>query len=282
MRRQRTLAEVSELSGIGLHTGEEVNLRFCPAKEDTGILFRRIDIPGGAEVPATIEYVQDTSRSTNLGVGDIRVLTVEHVLAAIRACNIDNLIIEVSGAEPPVGDGSSMPFLQMIERGGIKEQGAFKTTLNLRHPVFLSEGHIHMVAVPSSEYRISYTLHYPESEAIRSQYYSKEISEGSFKEEIAPSRTFSRYDEVSYLIDRGLIKGGSLDNAVVVMDDAVLCKEGLRYSDEMVRHKVLDLIGDLSLVGMPFNAHIMAIRSGHATNIAFAKKIFKQITMENV
>ncbi|MFT4552666.1 MAG: UDP-3-O-[3-hydroxymyristoyl] N-acetylglucosamine deacetylase [Chlamydiales bacterium] len=281
MRKQKTLKGESSLSGIGLHTGESVELRFCPAKEDTGVLFRRTDISGTPEIPATVEYVQDTSRSTNIGIGDVRIHTIEHVLAAVRSCEIDNLIIEVSGSEPPVGDGSSAPFLEMIEEAGITEQSSEKSVVSLKHPVYLSDGHVHMVALPSADYRISYTLHYPEAEAIRSQYFSSVINQKIFKEEIGTCRTFSLYEEISFLIDRGLIKGGSLDNAVVVKDDVILSKEGLRFPDEMVRHKVLDLIGDLSLVGVPFNAHIIAIRSGHKSNVALAKKLYNQITMEN-
>jgi UDP-3-O-[3-hydroxymyristoyl] N-acetylglucosamine deacetylase len=281
VRKQRTIAQEASLSGIGLHTGETVTLRLLPADEGTGIRFRRSDMSLSPDIPATVDYVQDTSRSTNIGIGDAKIYTVEHVLAAARACSIDNLIIEVSGSEPPVADGSSLMFMNMIEEAGIREQDALRHEVCLKEPVSYSHNDIHLVAIPSSEYKISYTLHYPNERAIRTQYFSTVITNKTFRDEIASSRTFSRYDEISYLIDKGLIRGGSLDNAVVLMGDVALSKEGLRYPNEMVRHKILDLIGDLSLVGVPFKAHIIAIMSGHTTNVAFARKISEQITMEN-
>ena len=281
MRNQKTLAGKAKYEGIGLHSGEQTSMTFCPAEENTGIYFQRIDLPGQPKIPALVESVFDTSRSTNIALGDAQVLTVEHVLAALRACEVDNCLIELKGIEPPVADGSSREFIRMIESCGIIEQESTVSTRSLENPVYLSLGDIHLIALPSDEYRISYTLHYPETQAIKSQYISLLINEENFKKEIADCRTFSLYHEVSYLIDKGLIKGGSLENAVVIKDDAIMSKEGLRFFDEMVRHKVLDLIGDLSLVGFPFKAHIIAICTGHATNVAFAKKIKNQINLEN-
>jgi UDP-3-O-[3-hydroxymyristoyl] N-acetylglucosamine deacetylase len=266
---------------MGLHTGQEVKMTLCPAKEGTGIVFERTDLPGNPVIPATIEYVQDTSRSTTIGIGNVRVHTVEHVLAALYAHCIDNVRVKVSSAEPPVGDGSSMPFVDMIESAGVQEQIALLPVVRINKPVYWSKGEIHLVAIPSDEYRVSYTLHYPQSAAIRCQYHSITINQENFKKDIAPCRTFALYDEVSQLMDRGLIKGGSLENAVVIKDDVIFSKEGLRFPDEMARHKILDLVGDLSLVGFPFVAHIIAIRSGHTANTAFAKELFNFITMEN-
>lgn len=280
-RKQRTLSNQSSFSGIGLHTGEQVTMRFIPAKEGTGIVFKRIDCPGKPIIPATIEYVRANARNTTLGIGDIRIHTVEHVLAAIRANNIDNLCIEIDGIEPPVGNGSSDVFVTMIEEAGIIEQDANIPIVKLRNPVFWSEGDIHIVALPSDDYRISYTLNYPNTRLIKSQYFSSVITSETFKREISQCRTFSLYEEVSALMDRGLIKGASLDNAVVIKDDTILSKEGLFFPDEMVRHKILDVVGDLSLVGFDFQAHIISIRSGHASNVAFAKKLFNYITTEN-
>lgn len=277
-RRQRTLKEKVSFSGIGLHTGREVTMTFCPAKESTGIVFERTDLPGRPTIPATIEYVQDTARSTTIGIGSVRVHTIEHVMAALRAFDIDNLLIEVSSAEPPVGNGSSDSFVEMIEQSGALEQSSFLPILALQKPIYWSNDEIHIVALPSEEYRISYTLHYPNSPALRSQYFSSLINEGNFKKEIASCRTFALYNEVAYLMDRGLIKGGSLENAVVIKDDAIFSKEGLKFPDEMARHKVLDLVGDLALVGFPFLCHVIAIRSGHTSNVAFAKELFTTIT----
>lgn len=266
---------------MGLHTGNEVTMTFCPEKEGTGIVFERVDLPGNPVIPATIEYVQETSRSTTIGIGSVRVHTVEHVLAALCAYGVDNVRIQVSAAEPPVGDGSSLPFVEMIEKSGVQQQALSLPIVQLNKPVYWSKGDIHLVALPSPEYRVSYTLHYPSSAAIRCQYFSAVIDKDSFKKEIAPCRTFALYDEVALLMDRGLIKGGSLENAVVIKDDVIFSKEGLKFPDEMARHKILDIIGDLSLVGFPFLAHIIAIRSGHTANTAFAKEIFNYITMES-
>lgn len=256
-------------------------MRFLPAKEGMGIAFKRTDLPGQPVIPATIEYVCSNARNTTLGVGDVRIHTVEHVLAATRAYNIDNLLIEINGIEPPVGNGSSDIFVTMIEEAGIIEQNGKLPIVKLSHPVYWSEGEIHLVALPSDSYRISYTLNYPDTRLIKSQYHSVALDSETFKREIAPCRTFSLYEEVSALMDRGLIKGASLDNAVVIKDDTILSKGGLFFPDEMVRHKILDVIGDLSLVGIDFLAHIISIRSGHASNVAFARKLYNYITTEN-
>jgi UDP-3-O-[3-hydroxymyristoyl] N-acetylglucosamine deacetylase len=279
-RKQRTLKNVAEYSGIGLHTGAEVTMRFVPTKEGMGISFKRVDLPGQPIIPATVEYVCANMRNTTLGIADVRIHTVEHVLAAIRAYNIDNIMIEINGIEPPVGNGSSDIFIDMIETSGIVEQESSTPIVKLSHPVYWSEGEIHLVAIPSDCYRISYTLNYPDTRLLKSQYYSFALTSETFKQEIAPCRTFSLYEEVSMLMDRGLIKGASLDNAVVIKDDTILSKGGLYFADEMVRHKILDVIGDLSLIGFDIQAHIIAIRSGHASNVAFARKLFNSITME--
>lgn len=277
-RAQKTLGKPIGFSGIGLHTGEQVSIRFCPASEGTGIVFRRVDLPGSPTIPATLEYVLETNRSTTIGVGNLKIHTIEHILSALRAYHIDNLFIEIDSIEPPVGDGSSAPFVQMIEEAGVIEQKSKAPIINIKQPVYWSEKEVHLVALPENCFRISYTLHYPNNPILQGQFYSSEITPEIFKSEIAPCRTFSQYDEIAKLMDLGLIKGGSLSNAVVIKDNAVLSSGGLHFSDEMVRHKVLDLIGDLSLVGFPFFAHIIAIRSGHAANCAFAKKIYDHIT----
>lgn len=280
-RSQRTLKKPVEYSGIGLHTGTQVTLRFVPAKEGTGICFKRIDLPGQPVIPATVEYVCENTRNTTLGIAEVRIHTVEHVLAAVRAFNIDNMTIEIDGIEPPVGNGSSDIFVAMIEESGIHEQNSEIPIVKLSQPVYWSEGEIHIVAIPSEHYRISYTLNYPETKLIKSQYFSFDLTSDRFKREIASCRTFSLYEEVSTLIDRGLIKGASLDNAVVIKDDTILSKGGLYFPDEMVRHKILDMIGDLSLIGFDIQAHFIAIRSGHASNVAFARKLFNFITMDH-
>jgi len=275
-RPQQTLKQKVSLSGIGIHMGKKVTLTFVPAAEHSGIVFQRLDLPGAPKVPASLEYVVDTSRSTTIGVGNCLIHTVEHVLAALSAYQIDNVIVQVSACEPPIGDGSSKPFVHLIEEAGIEKQEAERSIVKIKKPISFSKGNVHLIALPSEEYRISYTLNYPNNAVIRSQYYSLPLSFEKFREEISSCRTFALYEEINHLMQRGLIRGGSLENAVVIKDDAILSKEGLRYPDEMVRHKILDLIGDLSLVGFPFLAHIIAICSGHETNVAFGKKILEE------
>lgn len=273
-RKQKTLGTSVALSGIGIHTGEPVSIRFCPAPVDNGVTFCRVDLPEKPIIPANVEYVFDTSRSTNIGKEQVKIYTVEHVLAALYAYEIDNVCIEISSIEPPAGNGSSDVFVEMIEQAAVVEQDSDIAVFSLDTPIFWSEGDVHLVALPSNEYRVSYTLHYPQAVAIGSQYFSLVINKENFKKEIARCRTFALYEEISMLIDKGLIKGGSLDNAVIIKEGAILSKDGLFSPDEMVRHKVLDMIGDLSLVGVPFLAHIIAIRSGHASNYAFAKQLY--------
>lgn len=270
-RPQRTVKKDVSFSGVGIHTGKEVSLKFCPAPIDAGIVFQRTDLPGAPTIPAAIEYVQDTSRSTKIGVGSASVQTVEHVLAALSAYEIDNVRIEVSEGEPPVGDGSSNPFVEMIEEAGVEEQNGQKVIHELKEPLYYTDGPIHLVALPADEFRISYTLHYPKTQVIRSQYHSLSITKDSFKQELSPCRTFALYEEITVLMQHGLIRGGSLENAVVIKDDVVFSKEGLRFPDEMVRHKMLDLVGDLSLVGFPFHAHVIAVRAGHRANVELGK-----------
>lgn len=279
-RLQRTLKKATAFSGIGIHTGKQVKMSFRPAKEGTGVQFKRVDLPGEPIIPARVEYVLDTARSTTIGIKDIRIHTVEHVLAAVKAYKIDNLIIELDNIEPPVGNGSSDVFVDMIEQAGIEEQSVHTPVVQLQKPVYFSEGDIHIVALPHEGYKFSYTLNYPNHPMLDAQYYTAQIDSELFKKQIAPCRTFSLYEEISHLIDRGLVKGASLDNAVVIKDKTVFSKNGLFFPNEMARHKMLDMIGDLSLVGFDFDAHIISVRSGHPANCAFAKKLYHYMTTE--
>lgn len=279
-RHQCTLRNAVSYLGVGIHTGQEVEIRFVPAKEGSGVSFCRVDLPGAPEVPATVEYVTDTARGTTLSVGDVKIHTVEHVLSALRAHNVDNVRIEISGIEPPGGDGSASAFVSMIEEAGLIEQGARTPIADLKKSVWLEQGGSLIVALPSDTYRISYTMDYPKTPVLGSQFFSMEVSLQNFVEQVASCRTFALYDELAYLMDRGLIRGGSLENAVVVQQDAIISQGGLRYSNEAVRHKVLDLVGDLSLVGIPFVAHVIALRSGHASNCAFARKLYNHLVSE--
>lgn len=279
---QRTLARSISATGIGLFSGDTVTIRFCPLSENSGIVFQRVDLPHSPKLPARLDFVQGTPRCTIIGNGTDSVQTVEHLLSALNAYGIDNLLIEISGCEVPIFDGSSIHFCQLIEKAGIVDLEANKKFYLLKDPVFWTCGETHLVALPSEEFRISYTLHYPHSKTIGTQFYSFVLDQERFKQDIAPCRTFSVYEEIAPMIEKGLVKGGSLENALIIKDDTVVNPEGLRFPDEMGRHKVLDLIGDLSLVPIPMLAHVIAVRSGHASNIAFAKELYKHIKSEIV
>lgn len=275
IRQQNTLKSAKSFSGIGIHTGREVTMRLCPAPENHGIVFKRVDLPDAPLIPASVDNVRDLLRSTTIGVGDLKIHTVEHVLAALNAYHVDNVLIEIDNIEPPVGNGSSDVFVEMIESSGVVAQNAPAKEIRIEKPLYWADRDIQLVALPYEGFRISYTLNYPNSKILRAQFFSIDITQDSFKREIAPCRTFSLYEEVSMLLDQGLIKGASLDNAVVIKEDVVLSKNGLFFPDEMVRHKILDVIGDLKLIGADIKGHIISIRSGHASNHEFAK-IIKQ------
>lgn len=281
-RSQRTIGKPVTFSGIGIHSGVTVDLGFYPAEEGTGIVFQRVDLPSKPIIPATVEYVVDTNRSTTIGLAGVQIHTVEHVLAAIHAYQIDNVRIEISSVEPPVGNGSSDIFVEMLEEAGVVEQKATVPTVKIRSPLIWEKDDMYLIALPHEGFRVSYSLHYPESKVLQNQFHSAEITPENFKKEIAPCRTFSRYEEVEYLIDRGLIKGGSLSNTVIVKGEAVFSKGGLFFPNEMARHKLLDIVGDLTLVGFYLSAHIIGYRTGHAANVEFAKKILQYITSEGV
>lgn len=279
-RNQRTLHRRVKTSGIGLFTGHHVTLSLIPAPENTGVRFRRVDLPDRPTFPAAVDYVRGTPRCTIIGKGDVCIQTVEHILSAIKAYDIDNVLIEVDGCEVPICDGSSLSFIELIEHGGVAIQKATRRIRELEVPIFWSRGDVHLVALPASEFRVSYMLSYPHSSLLHSQFFSAVIDEENYRQDIAPCRTFSLYEETVPLIEQGLIKGGSLENAVVIKGDTVLNPEGLRFVNEPARHKVLDLVGDISLVGHPFLAHIIAIRSGHFSNIAFARELLNYFVME--
>ena len=246
---------------------------FEPAPENTGIVFRRVDIPGSPCITASVENVCATPRSTNLGVGEVSICTVEHVLAALNAFGIDNLYIDIDGVEIPAGGGNSQAFVEMIEKAKIEPQDAECLCHKIKEPIYFSQEGSHLVALPSEEFRLSCVIDYPNVPIIGAQHFSLVIDAGSFKNELAPCRTFCLYEEIKPLIDKGLIKGGTLDNAVVAKGDTILNDGKLKFPNEMVRHKILDLVGDLSLVGFRFCAHVIAIKSGHRVNVALAKRI---------
>lgn len=275
--KQKTLAKSVSIRGIGLFTAEEATLTIYPADSGTGIFFRRTDLPGKPKLEATLQNVVSTPRCTILGNKIFTIHTVEHVLAALSGLGIDNAFLDLSGPEVPIMDGSSQSFVRAIQEAGLVEQEIDKEIYSLQAPVYWSKGDTHLVALPSKEYRISYTLHFPESTILHSQFYSTSVTPENFTKEIAPCRTFCLYEEIIPFIESGLIKGGGLENAVIIKNNVVINPEGVRFPDEMARHKILDLIGDLSLIPGYFLAHIIAIRSGHASNIAFAHDLYNHI-----
>lgn len=276
-RFQNTLAQPISFEGIGLHSGTEVTIELIPAPEDSGILFERTDLAPTVVIPASLDKVVDTQRSTNIGEGNQGISTIEHLMAALAAHQIDNLFIRISGSEVPIADGSSLVFAELIQKVGIAVQSKLKPFIKIVEPLFWSEGEVHIVALPYDGFKVSYTLDFPDAEAIGTQYFSIDINADSFCREIASCRTFGLYHWVAALMDQGLIKGGSLDNSVIVKDKAIFSKQGLRFDNEMVRHKVLDLIGDLALVGYPIQGHIVAVKSGHTSHVGLGKKILQSI-----
>ena len=274
MLNQQTLAGQARFSGIGLHSGNKVNLAFLPAPPNTGIRFRRVDLDGQPEIEAVVENVSDTNRSTTLSKGNIKLHTVEHVLAAFAGAGIDNAIVELDASEPPIADGSSLQYSQMIEEAGIAAQDEPREIYQLEAPIELQNGDTHMTAFPHDRLKVTCTS--AGENGRFTQLFSAEISPDTWRDDISSARTFCYYEEIEHLYKNGLIKGGSLENAIVIRDDAVLTNEPLRYPDEFVRHKILDIIGDLSLIGQPIGAHIVAVCPSHSANCEMARRIVAQ------
>jgi len=273
LRYQKTLKKEIVFSGFGLFTGRESVVRLCPAPCGAGIVFIRTDLPGSPEIPALLEYVKDSSRCTLLSRGEASVQTVEHLLAALRGLEVDNVRVEVSGPEVPIFDGSALTFVNLIDEAGIVSQEEKQEVIRFETSLSWSKGEMHIVAIPADAFKISYTLHYPHSPYLRSQYFTIAITPEAFRKEIAPCRTFTLYEDIAPFIEKGLLKGAGLENGVVIQGDGVLNPEGVRFPDEMVRHKILDLIGDFCLAGLPVVGHIIAIRSGHSANHAFVSEV---------
>jgi len=264
-----------DYAGIGLHSGNRVNLRFLPAAPNSGIRFRRVDLDGKPEIEARIENVSETTRSTTLSKGNVRIHTVEHVLATLAGLGIDNAIVELDAGEPPIADGSAREFTRIILEAGIESQAEQREPFAIPGPFQLEMGDSLMSAFPADDFKISCTS--ADKKGRFTQFYSVSLTPETWQKEISHARTFCFFEEIETLIRNGLIKGGSLENAVVIRDDAVLTTEPLRYPEEFVRHKLLDLIGDLSLIGRPLKGHIIAIKPNHAANCALATQLNQQM-----
>ncbi len=261
---QRTLARPVEIEGIGLHTGVRTRLRLCPAPAYTGLLFRRTDLDG-FEIPASPQYVARVSYATALVRAGVMVATVEHLLAALYACGVDNAIIEMNNLEVPILDGSAAPFVQMLARAGLRTSDAPRHYVRVRKPIQIGDAHQRILLSPDPAFRVSCVIEFPHP-MIGRQQRELVVTEETFVEELAPARTFGFLEDVETLRQKGLIRGGSLQNAIVLDRVGLLNPEGLRFPDEFVRHKIVDLIGDLALIGHPLLARVEAWRPGHALN----------------
>jgi UDP-3-O-[3-hydroxymyristoyl] N-acetylglucosamine deacetylase/3-hydroxyacyl-[acyl-carrier-protein] dehydratase len=271
---QHTLAKAAPLSGTSLHTGARVSLKIQPAPADSGIKFKRKDLQDEPTIDATIANVKTVERATTIGEGSMRVHTVEHVLSALSALGVDNAVIEMDANEPPIGDGSALPYVEAIKKAGVAAQEAPRRAFQVREPISIEtkNGSL-LVILPDEEFRISCTQAGPEGRF--TQFMSTAITPAIYEKEIAPARTFVYYEDVQPLMEKNLIKGGSLENAIVVRGESVLSKEPLRFPDEFVRHKILDIIGDLALFGRALHGHVVAVRPGHGINTDLARALAK-------
>lgn len=274
MPQQQTLQKPVSFAGIGLHSGNRVTLTFQPALPNTGIRFRRMDLEDQPELEAATDWVVDTQRSTTLGKGAVRIHTVEHVLAALSGAGVTNAVVELDANEPPIGDGSSREFARLLREAGIQPQPDPVEPLKLAAPIEVQVGTTQMAAFPYPGLKLSCTS--VDKGGRFTQFYSLELTPESWERELSHARTFGFLEEIEHLYRNGLIRGASLENAIIVRDDAVLTNEPLRYPEEFVRHKMLDIVGDLALIGRPLHAHIIAIRPSHHANTELAKAILAQ------
>ena len=272
---QRTFKQRASIEGVGLHSGAHVRVTLSPAPADSGIVFTRSDLSPAIDIAALAASVVDSTLNTSLGRGGARIGTVEHLLAALAGCGIDNARIEVEGPEVPIADGSSAPFVQLIQRAGVHELRAARRFLQVRRPVVVTDGDKVAKLLPARSFRVSYTIDF-QHPLISDQRCALELNVRSFQKEIATARTFGFKRDVERLHRAGLARGGSLENAVVVDDFHILNPEGLRFPDEFVRHKILDALGDLSLLGMPILGRLTAVKSGHALNHALVRKVLAE------
>lgn len=272
--QQTTVEREASLVGSSLHSGAKVNLTLRPAPANTGYLFRRKDLPDEPTIAANADHVKQVERATTLSEGNIKVQTVEHLLSALRGLGIDNAFIDLDANEPPIGDGSAEVFVQLIERAGKTSLGVPKSSYELKEPIYVTgKDGAYMAALPHDGFKVSCTN--ANHTGKHTQYLSLEITEESYRSGIARARTFVFYEEVEPLMKKGLIQGGSLENAIVIRGDSLLSKEPMRFEDEFVRHKILDIVGDLALFPMPLKAHIVAAKPSHGLNVELARALLK-------
>lgn len=277
MIRQRTLKNAIRATGVGLHTGEKIHLTLLPGEIDSGIIFRRVDLSPPVEIRAIADNVRETTLSTCLMNGDVRVSTVEHLLSAMAGLGIDNAVIELNAPEVPIMDGSAGPFVFLLQSAGIQEQRALKKFVRIKKEVTLKDGDKVASFLPFEGFKVTFSIAFdlPVFQG-RTLETSVDLSSASFIKEISRARTFGFMHEIEYLRSKGLARGGSMDNAIVVDEYRILNEEGLRYEDEFVKHKVLDAIGDLYLLGSSLIGEFRAHKSGHALNNKVLRQLMAQ------
>ena len=275
--KRKTLKNEIRHDGIGLHKGEIIKLRLIPAKSG-GIIFKRVDLEEGKnEIVVSPANSFDLTRGTNLrNEYGAAVFTIEHFMSALYVKGITDLVVELDGNELPICDGSALKFIELIEEAGVQELSEEIEEIVVIEPIYLSKGDKHVIALPYDGYKITYTIKF-EHTFLKSQLAEFEIDEETYKKEIAPARTFCFDYEIDYLKKNNLALGGSLENAIVIKKDGILNSEGLRFEDEFVRHKMLDIIGDLKILNRPIKAHIIAIKAGHLIDVEFSQLLNKLI-----
>lgn len=273
MRSQRTLKSEISLSGIGLHTGRQVNVRLRPSSRDSGIVFYRVDKESCLR--ADVASVIDSAYATTIGNEEAKVRTVEHLLSAFSGLGIDNVIVEIDGPEIPILDGSATEIVDLILKAGIAKQGKRAAYMRITNPVRMEDGHSSITILPYNGRKITFRINFDHG-ILGEQILSLDINEETYVREIAPARTFGFLKDVQYLMSKGLVRGGSLSNAIILTESKILNPSGLRFKDEFVRHKILDLVGDFSLIGMPIHGHIIADKAGHSTNVRFLKQLINR------
>jgi UDP-3-O-[3-hydroxymyristoyl] N-acetylglucosamine deacetylase/3-hydroxyacyl-[acyl-carrier-protein] dehydratase len=272
--KQRTIGKEASVKGKALHTGQEVTLTIKPGAPNTGVVFRRTDIIGKPEIRPVSEMVTELERKTTVTSDTVKLHTIEHVLSALSGMAIDNAIVELDASEPPIVDGSARPFTTLIHQAGIVEQKEDREVFTLTQPITINEGSRSIIALPFDGLRITCTS--ADDRGIHTQHLTIDIDAETYEAQIAPARTFTIYEDIEELLKKGLIQGGSLDSAIILKGDKVVSKEPLRFKDELVRHKILDIIGDIVLSGIRLKAHIIAVRPGHALNSRLAAAVRKQ------
>ena len=275
-RSQKTLAGEAVCSGIGLHSGKTTEARLLPAKPNKGIVFKRTDLKGSPTLKPTLDNVNYTTHQTSIREGDTEVLTVEHLLSAVYGMGIDNMMVEINGPEIPIMDGSARPFVEAFKSTGVVDQQITCSPRTLRHPVNYEKDGVSITALPSDSLTITFGIQYDHPHLI-SQYARFKITPEIFQNELAPARTYSFSGWVKPLKEKGLIKGGSLENAILIGDDGLINKEPLRFKDEFARHKIADMVGNLAMLGYPVHVDIYAFKSGHLHNVEFLKKLRKGV-----